>query len=227
MRVLIAIILLIVVACKNESGTQKPQHVARTVAWTDSFQLDKQKVYLQVFADEKRDRFQLTCKNDNFTYLEVMLKQPPGEVKAENIFGDTLPEIVVDDCVGCDLGRLRLFFFNRGKQRYTELKGTDSLLSEIYPLNEADLIYNVACFNQGGCESTLLKVVGDSCMSLAKMYVPYSEEPIELTKSTIGSANVLLPRPKNLSTDSLIAFLWKERFMKKSQQPTAAFKNKD
>lgn len=225
MKVLTVLTLFIAVACKNKSETQKPLPSEWTVASADSLQLYKQKIYLQVFVNGKRDSFQLICKNDNSTYLDVMLEQPPGEVKARNVFGDTLPEIVVDDCLGCDLGRLRLFFFDRGKQRFAEIKGTDSLLSEIYNLDGGDLIYNVACFNQGGCESTLLKVVGDSCISLAKMYVPYSDEPIQLTRTAKQSATELIPRPNNLDNDSLIPILWKKHFLEISQQPTAAFSN--
>ena len=223
MRVLTVIILFIVVACNNEGGTQKPLPSAWTVASADSFRLDKQKAYLKVYVNEKRDSFRLICKNEDSSYLDVVLEQPPGEVKPQNVFGDTLPEIVVDDCLGCDLGRIRLFYFDRGKQRYAEIKGTDSLLSGIYNLDGGDLIYNVACFNQSGCESTLLKVVRDSCIYLAKMYVPYSQEPIQLTRAAKQSATELIPRPNNLDTDVLIPFLWKERFMKKSQQPTVAY----
>ncbi|HEX2533126.1 MAG TPA: hypothetical protein VHK69_05295, partial [Chitinophagaceae bacterium] len=92
-----------------------------------------------------------------------------------------------------------------------------SLLSEIYNLNGGDLIYNVACFNQSGCTSTLLKVVGDSCISVAKMYVPYSEEAIQLTRIAKQSTTELIPGSNDLDTDSIIPILWKRNFLNKLQ----------
>ena len=225
MRVIIAILFFCAVACKSATQPQKPHEQVWTAVSDESFEFGKGKAYLQVFVNEKSDSFNLICKNDSSTYLDIILDQPPAEVKAQNIAGDSLPEIIIYDCLGCDLGRLRLFFFDRNKKQYAELKGTDSLLSEINNLDGANLIYNVACFNQGGCESTLLKVVDDSCISLAKMYVPYGDEPVRLSRNLSQSSNELIYKPNDLDTDSLIPFLWRNHFLKKSQQPRA-LKNK-
>jgi hypothetical protein len=216
LKVLITLLCFLVFACKNAGQPEQALQKAWRINSVDSFKLGDQRVFLKTLVNQGRDSFHLICDNGHLTYLALPLDSPPGWIRAQNITGDSLPEIIVDDCLGCDLGRLRLFSFDRIKQGYSELKGTDSLLSEIYPLNGTDLAYTVACFNQSGCESILLRIQGDSCIALGRMHVPYSEEPIRLTGNGNPSTRKLVPMPQDLNTDSLIPFLWKTHFLDKS-----------
>lgn len=210
MKNYVIIFLSIFLACKESGKTNLSQLSLWTLYSSDSFQFQQQKAYLQVFKTDKEDRFPLVCRIADTILLDANLEAPPGEVEAVNIFGDSLPEIVVNDCLGCDLGRIRFFFFDKNKNQFSELKGTSELLSDIYSLNGIDLIYNVACFNQGGCESNLIKVVGDTCYKLAEIFVPYSEAPVKLTKSSMPQQIDLVEHPIEMDTDSLIPFLWRK-----------------
>lgn len=213
MKKYLLIFLSIHLACKESDKNNLLQLWEGTVYLSDSFQFQQENVLLQVVRMQNEDSFQLVCKTGKIEYLDTTLDSPPSYVEAMNIFGDSLPEIIVNDCLSCDLGRIRLFFFDRNKNQFLELKGTDELLSDIYTLNGADLIYNVASFNQGGSESNLIRVVGDTCFKLANMFVPYSEEPIQISRSSMPAKVDSIQHSIDIDTDSLIPLLWRRYLM--------------
>jgi hypothetical protein len=214
MKPLIIIFLGLCLGCNfNKDGRDTSQDWLK---WSsESFFLSGRKVQVEQMNNRQSDSFKIVCYDQTTTYLELYSEVLAGYIKIQNIIGDSIPELIIDNCFACEIEDLEIYTFRKDENLFKKIPGTDSLCAEIYNIGNG-LFYDSFCHNTGGCESTLFKLSDDSCFRIAHLFIPYSEDSVELTVNLRNPRTQFLPQRPEMSTDSLVPFLW-NRFISGSR----------
>lgn len=217
MKNTILAILFFLLACTDHNDQLAIPAIYTQSTLLDSFMLGMEKVKLTEYRDTIEYSTLVAGQTDEKNYFKFKLDEPLSELQLMDIINDSIPEIVIYECVACDPSKIRIFTFDGFAQQFVRVKGIEELMGDVYHFNGTEIVFTKACYNRGGCESKLLKFKTDSAYIAASMWMPYEEDTVVITESEKSPPEkyVLDKADHEMYPDSLFQKIWISRMARK------------
>jgi hypothetical protein len=217
MKYSLLIFLAFIITCENKKDDQDIPVIYTQSTLLDSIMLGMEKVKLTEYRDTIEYGTLVAGQTDEKIYFKFKLDDALSDLQLIDIINDSIPEIVIYECVACDLARIRIFTFDSFEKQFVRVKGIEELIGDVYHHNGTSMVYTIACYNQGGCESKLLKFKTDSAYIAASMWMPYEHDTAVIDEMGISAPEEygINMSDRNMFIDSLIQKIWIRRMERK------------
>jgi hypothetical protein len=213
MKYTLLVFLAFIITCETKKDDQDIPVIYTQSTLLDSFMLGMEKVKLMEYRDTIEYSTLVAGQTEENIYFKFKLDEPLSELQLMDIINDSIPEIVIYECVACDPRRIRIFTFDSVEQQFVRVKGIEDLIGDVYHHGGTDMVYTIACYNRGGCESKLLQFKTDSAYIAASMWMPYEHDTAVIDEKGISASAKygINKSDRDMFIDSLIQKIWIRR----------------
>lgn len=197
--------LILGFSCTSKRDSQIDIVVTR---YSSSFSFDGVKAEIKELIFAPKDSFVVVCQTADRKLLEYFSSVPSELLGIQNLYGDSIPEIVIDPCLACEMEGLLIFHYNQEQRQFVSIPGSDGLSSDFQKLHNTAYYYDEFYHNRGGQTSTLFKLENDSCKKVASMFLPYDQDYIELQFLLEARTPMRLVKDSSSENDESLVRYW-------------------